>query len=151
MVANIKNSLREQGESVKEFLQKQTQKVEEQVKSENNNTKQGIERMKIDVRERNSSVKDDFREKIQMTEKIVKASEMNILGIVRTFKDDMHRKFDKVTGMTEYHDNKIGDLKQEVSDLRGDFMNSIVGISETVKAVADEVTRVGDKIENRLK
>ena len=86
-----------------------------------------------------------------MTENIVKNSEKNILNIVKRFKDDMHSKFDKVTGMTEYHDNKIGDLKQEVSDLRGDFMNSIVGISETVKAVANEVTRVGDKIENRLK
>ena len=107
--------------------------------------------MKIDVRERNTSVKDDFREKIQLTEKIVQASEKNILGIVRSFKDDMHSKFDKVTGMTEYHDNKIGDLKQEVADLRGDFMNSIMGISDTVKAVANEVTRVGDKIENRLK
>ena len=63
----------------------------------------------------------------------------------------MHEKFDKVTGMTEYHDNKIGDLKQEVADLRGDFMNSIVGISEAVKAVANEVTRVGDKIEDRLR
>lgn len=73
IVTNIKNSIRDSGEVMKDNLERQIDKVEKIVMGEGQNTKNDIELLKEEVRGKNTILKNEINERITGAENLVKS------------------------------------------------------------------------------
>ena len=73
IVTNIKNSIRDSGEVMKDNLERQIDKVEKIVMGEGQNTKNDIELLKEEVRGKNTILKNEMNERITGAENLVKS------------------------------------------------------------------------------